>query len=523
VGKHRDKPVVGDLKADEAAVAGTIGTVIIQGSRDEPQPPTPRQKPPRNLPPKYDLFAGRETELTGIHERLSKQSSLGVTQQTAAHGHGGIGKTTVALEYAWRHLDDYPGGIFVLLCDRDLLFPAIADLADHLGIPEADAPEKTALLVKAHLESGEPSLLILDNVRDATQWRDPEWSQFLPAGNCRRLITTRASRLPGVDMYPIERLTRDDGIDLIAQFRPDAKDPANREIVGAIVEWFDGWAVALTVVGVYMSLHPDLSWSDYRESLNQKGLGTVRSTEARVHDEGGLPDRYEKRTDAIFDETLDALRPEQRRALEYAALLPEDTVLTVWLVWLLENDEDLELPEHPGYEKNPARPVIHELERLRLLRPVEQTAETFALHRVLRRRLVERLDQDDPVQVRLWVAIVLLAEHRGEESQKAVTDKSLRSELSPLLALAQALLATGRSLPAASLASRIYSPLHQLARFAETEALLLPFVVDTRCTIEKEDPSLGAALLSNLAALLWATNRFAAAERVHPISSGAIE
>jgi len=397
VNKNKGRPIAGRIDAGKAVTAQHIENVTIveaPHAEGEAQYAAPCQKPPRNLPPKYDKFAGRESELAEIHERLCKQNALGVTQQTAAHGHGGVGKTSVALEYAWRHLDDYPGGLFILLCDRDLLFPAIADLADHLGIREADAPEETALLVKDHLESGEPSLLILDNVRDAKQWQDSKWSQFLPAGNCRRLVTTRAPRLPGVDMYPIERLTRPDGVDLIAQFRPDAKDPTNGEIVGAIVEWFDGWAVALSTVGVYMSLHSDLSWSAYRESLNQKGLGAVRSTEARVYDEGGLPDRYEKRTDAIFDETLDALRQEQRRALEYAALLPEDTVLTVWLAWLLENDDDLGLPEHPGYEKNPARPVIDELHRLLLLRPVEQAAETFSLHRVLRRRLVERLALD---------------------------------------------------------------------------------------------------------------------------------
>ena len=460
--KNKGRSIAGRVDADKAVTAQHIDQVnIFEGGRaaGDAQPAAPRQKPPRNLPPEYDFFAGRERELAEIHERLCKEPSLGVTQQTAAHGHGGVGKTSVALEYAWRHLDDYPGGLFVLLCDRDLLFPAIADLADHLGIPEGDTPEKTALRVKAHLESGEPSLLILDNVRDAKQWNDPQWSRFLPAGNSRRLITTRASRLPGVDMYPIERLTRDDGIDLIAEFRPDAQDTANREIVGAIVEWFDGWAVALSVVGVYMSLHPDLSWSAYRESLNQKGLGAVRSTEARVHDEGGLPDRYEKRTDAIFDETLDALGPEQRRALEYAALLPEDTVLSVWLSHLLENDEDLDLPEHPGYEKNPARPVIDELQRLRLLRPVEQTADSFALHRVLRRRLVERLDEDHAFQDRLWTAVVALAERRGKESHKAVTDKPLRSELSPLLALTQALFDKGRIVAAASLANWIHAPL----------------------------------------------------------------
>ncbi|NOT02579.1 MAG: tetratricopeptide repeat protein, partial [Phycisphaerales bacterium] len=260
-----------------------------------------------------------------------------------------------------------------------------------------------------------------------------------------------------------------------------------------------------------MSIHPGLSWSAYRESLNQKGLGAVRSTEARVHDVGGLPDRYEKRTDAIWDETVQALRPEQRRALEFAALLPEDTVLTLWLCRLLEHD-DVELPTNPGYESDPARPVVDELVRLRLLRPVEQAADTFALHRLLRARLLERLAEDPSLQDRLWTSIVALAELRGRESHQHITNPSLRAELSPLLALSRALFDNGRMIPAGSLANWIFSPLFALARFGEAETSLTRFVIDNRCTIEKDDPSEGATLLSNLAQLLKATNRLADAE-----------
>ena len=174
--------------------------------------PAAKAKPPGNLPPRNDKFVGRETELDEIHERLNEKGEIGVTQQTAAHGLGGIGKTSIAIEYAWKHLDDYPGGLFIVLCDRDLLLPEIVNLASHLGMDESETPEQTAERVKQRLETGEPSLLILDNVRSAEQFNDSEWSSLLPAGNCRRLITTRAVNLgPSVQMYSVERLPRDKG------------------------------------------------------------------------------------------------------------------------------------------------------------------------------------------------------------------------------------------------------------------------------------------------------------------------
>ena len=53
--------------------------------------------PPRRLPPRHGRFTGRQEELEEIHRRLTEQAEVGVTQQTAAHGLGGVGKTSVAV------------------------------------------------------------------------------------------------------------------------------------------------------------------------------------------------------------------------------------------------------------------------------------------------------------------------------------------------------------------------------------------------------------------------------------------
>ncbi|MGD2107983.1 MAG: tetratricopeptide repeat protein [Phycisphaerae bacterium] len=471
-----------------------------------------RLTPPRNLPERNDKFVGRYEELDRIHALLSgKDASVGVTQQAAAHGMGGVGKTSVALEYAWKRLNDYPGGVFVILCDRDYLFPAIAGLADHLSVEEAPTPEQTAQRVKEHLEAGEPSLLVLDNVRGPEQWGDAEWGKYLPGGSCRRLITTRSPRLPGIDMYPIERLPRDQGIKLLAEHRQDAAETGNEQTVGDIVDWFDGLAVGLTVVAAYMSLHEDLTWDAYKQSLDAKELDTVRASRDEIDEEGGLPGKYENRVDAVFDETLALLSAEARRTLEYAALLPEDTVLKIWLTWLLENDDTITLPERPGYEGRPADPVVSRLVELRLLRPLEDDEDTLSLHRVVRRRLREILGEDAALRDGLLDRIAELGEVRGKGSHNAITDKSLRPELSALLKLSDELLTFDRVVEAAKLANWVHTPLKELARYVEDHGSLGRFVDDSRCTFEDRDPEWAATLLSNLASTLGLLGDFAAA------------
>jgi len=486
------RPMVDEVRAQDALVAGEFKARDVYLGGSPPRPAAPPQKPPRNLPPRNDKFVGRGNELDEVHRRLGADRTVGITQQTAVHGHGGIGKSALVLEYAWRHLDDYPGGLLWIRCDTDLLLPEIAALAGPLGIEEAERPEQTAAWVKQHFEAGEPALLILDNVRDARQWADREWSRYLPAGNCRRLITTRDDRLPGVPMYRLERLPRDKGIELLAQYRADARE---HDVVGDIVEWFDGLAVGLTVVGIYMADHAGLSWEDYGRHLDEKGLGTVRATEEAA---GPLPD-YDRRVDSVFDELVDSLTPAHRRGLEYAALLPEDTVLRVWLVELLAGDETIELPDLPGYA-TPAEGVAAELVDRRLLPPSAEDARRLSLHRVLRRRLRERLDESAELRETLLDRLAALGESRGRKSHDALTDKSLRGELSPLVELSEELRLAGRLDSAVSLANWVTAPLGELGRYAEVRRSLERFIDQSNSVAMS--PEEHAPLLSNYALTL---------------------
>ncbi|NQU23592.1 MAG: tetratricopeptide repeat protein [Candidatus Nealsonbacteria bacterium] len=486
------RPLVGDIAAEKVLVPENLNVGRDFNMGAPPAQPRPTLTPPRELPPKNKKFVGRKRPIEDVHRLLQREGDVGITQEVAVHAHGGIGKTALAIEYAWQHLDDYPAGLFFISCDVDLLLPAVAALAGPLGIDEADTPEQTAAWVKAQLESDGPALLILDNVRDARQWNDAQWRKWLPGGpNCRRLITTRDERLP-LPRYRLERLPQDEGIELLAKYRPVAEP--NRETVGRVVEWFDGLAVGLTVVGAYMAEHPDLDWDRFVDGLEAKGLGAVRAIEDDV---GGLPD-YDRRVDAVFDDLLESVPPAHRRALEYAALLPEDYVLPLWLAWLLTGDERIELPELPGYGDDLSQPVINRLKGHGLLPPYRGDDTRLSMHRVLRRRLGELLADDGDHRKMLVDRLCALAEHRGEASHQAIVQPHLRDELTPLLRLSDTLLQFQRIDEAASLANWIHTPLHDLARTTEVRDSLERFI-DTSLAPEGK-----ATALSNLAMILKA-------------------
>jgi hypothetical protein len=358
-------------------------------------------RPATNLPPRNPKFVGRETEIQEIERLLNQRGVIGITQQVAAYGYGGVGKSAIALEYAWRHMGEYPGGVFVISCDTDDLSPVLAQLAPLIAVTRYASDDARALAarVKETLERGERALIILDNVRDRKQWNNESWNDLVPRGNCAQLITSRDPHLSAdVATCPVERLPTDVGVQLLARYRGDAAYGKNVALVGDLVDWLDGLAIGVTVVGVYMWLHPGLSWERYARDLESLGLGVITCTSEYVKVQGLGPSGYAKRVDEIFVSTLNGLSVPLRRAIEYVALSSVNGVRRRWLEVVLACDRDIELSRLPGYESNPAGAVVDELIECQLLRSTGKESGGVTLHRLLRRCVLDIvLERDRPL------------------------------------------------------------------------------------------------------------------------------
>jgi len=338
-----------------------------------------------NLPPRNNQFVGREKELRAIHRSLNRKYRYGVTRELVIHGHGGVGKTALALEYAWSHASDYPGGVFFVDCGFDHR-PQLEAFATKREA-EATGPEPLVTRVKHRLESGPASLLILDGVPDVRQWNSDALQRDLPTGACRRLITTLDHRVWNIEQIFPGRLSKAQGVALLSTYRRDASTDVNRSAAARIVDGCEGFPLALIIIGIYMSRNPSVSWTRYAADLLVKGFGPFAATEHAVADIAA----YEKSIEVVFADLLSTLASAERRAIEYVAVLQR--VYPEWLILLLEHDADIIVEPSPGFD-GPGDAVLARLAEQQLLIRRSDSVDAVSLHAVLGRFLSDRLESE---------------------------------------------------------------------------------------------------------------------------------
>ncbi|WP_327722148.1 FxSxx-COOH system tetratricopeptide repeat protein [Streptomyces sp. NBC_00490] len=175
--------VDGPSRPDEEPPFPGPGGVLRQVGASGPRLPgsLPRV---RNLPARNAAFTGRDSLLVHLREALASGQRVAVQ---ALYGRGGVGKTQLAVEYAYRFAGEYELAWWIAAEDPALIPDQLAALAARTGA----APVGTLAAAAVELllgELGERSrwLLVFDNAEDPDAL-----APFLPGGPGHVLITSR--------------------------------------------------------------------------------------------------------------------------------------------------------------------------------------------------------------------------------------------------------------------------------------------------------------------------------------------
>ncbi len=184
---------------------------IVEQKRGKPEskPDFPKHdvkdKPrfPGTLPPIWNVphlrnpnFTGRETILDELNEQLN---AGGPTALTAISGLGGIGKTQIALEYAYRHMSNYEVVWWLRTEKPESLMADYAQFAQARDLPEKDSQEQQVIVeaVRRWFGQNRGWLLVFDNAQNPDDIRG-----YLPrASTGQVLITSRYQSWRGVAKY----------------------------------------------------------------------------------------------------------------------------------------------------------------------------------------------------------------------------------------------------------------------------------------------------------------------------------
>jgi Tetratricopeptide repeat/NB-ARC domain len=331
---------------------------------------------PHNLPRSgVAKFVGRESELETLHEKLRQSSRLNIA---AIKGMGGIGKSELALQYAYRHRDlgSYPGGLCWLDLRSGDLGGQIVKFASNqlqLTIPDGlDSSDQLAYCWRNWPGQPREVLVIYDNAGEYG-----ELLSFLPPADPRfRVLITSRNRM-GAPVETLEILVLEEGASLELLGVLAGKKRIENQLVEAkeLCRRLGYLPLAIELVGRYLAADPDLSITEMLRRLEQKGL----SVQALAETEQGMTGKLGVK--AAFELSWQSLN-EKGQELGYVFSLFAEAPIPWKLV-------EACLPESDTEELEGVR--NKQLSRLSLLERLDQGV--YQLHPLIREFFGQKREQ----------------------------------------------------------------------------------------------------------------------------------
>ena len=277
------------------------------------------------------LFKGRDVELAELRQRLMAGGgrAVGLTARRVIHGLGGVGKTRLAVEYAWRQESDYETALLFVSVRSPADFRinlAALCTADILNLPEQNQPEEAARLPAVFRWLNEHSgwLLILDNAD--TPAAAVEVEKMLPklqGGGV--IITSRiADWSAAVQTTELDVLDEQDAAAfLLERSEPRRKKTAaDAEEAAILARELGSLALALEQAGAYIAKNR-CSFSEYRQRWESLKAEVLAWYDKRLMN-------YPSSVAVTWQTTIEELFQSERKLLNILAwLAPEPLPLSL--------------------------------------------------------------------------------------------------------------------------------------------------------------------------------------------------
>jgi transcriptional regulator with XRE-family HTH domain len=249
------------------------------------------QAPPRIclLPfSRNPFFTGRNTYMEQLRQYLQEHGSAVLTQPVSISGLPGIGKSQLALEYAYRCFPKVYRAVFwVNAADRKTLQADYYSLAHRLKLPDLDEhnPEQCKQAVKQWLVDHTNWLLIMDNADNLQLARS-----FFPEGHQGHILLTTRSQFAGkigARQIDIDKMEQKEGLRFLLRRSGKLQDESKLDDVPShiratalqLVELLGGLPLALDQAGAFIN-ETGVSLADYLKLYQTERLSLLAMRDA---------------------------------------------------------------------------------------------------------------------------------------------------------------------------------------------------------------------------------------------------
>ena len=451
-------------------------------------------------------------------KRLHELLQLGQRAAIAAvEGMGGAGKTELAIQYATRHQEDYPGGICwfgVRETNPAAQILAFAQSRLNLEVPQELGGKRLEVeeQVSWCWENWRPSeglvLVVLDDLTDLA-----DCLPFLPEGTrFRVLITTRLRDLdPGyIQEIPLDVLSPEEALQLLKALVGQERVEREAEKARELCAWLGYLPLGLQLVGSYLAKKPHWSLAKMLERLEAQKLDNeaLDLTEERRR---RTLSTAEHGVRAAFQLSWQELEPATQEVARLSSLLAGDIFL--W-EWIESAAEKLDWPDSVDSVRENA---IVQLYERHLLQPVQAAQPAYKFHPLIRQFLQEKLPESAQASnFKQAVAATMV------EIAKEITEFPTKQQIESLQIAIPHLAEVAQNLTDALLSDDdLIQPFLGLGRFYESQGLYgmaepwLEQCLSTARDRLKDDHPCVTASLNNLALLYYNQGRYVEAEPLY--------
>jgi len=353
------------------------------------QPRFPGALPPVwNLPhPRNPNFTGREDLLAQTHASLASGTPAALTQALA--GLGGIGKTQLANEYAYRHAGDYEAVWWIRSEEPTQLASDYANLAAALGLPEKDEQDQRIIVaaVRGWLEHHRQWLLVFDNVPHPDAVTD-----YLPRGGAGQVLITSRDQNWGevATRVTVPKLPRPESIAFLEK-RLDRPDPLAHQLADELGDF----PLALAQAAAYIET-TQASVAAY--------LDLYRTRRQELWQDEPAPAGYEQTVATTWSVAMTNLQKECPAALDLlrlcAYLAPDDIPIS------MVREQAEKLPEPLAAVAADRLALNRSVVALRRYSLVEVRGDSLSVHRLVQAVVRDGLNDDER---RKWIEAAVSA------------------------------------------------------------------------------------------------------------------